>query len=543
MDYCGNLNIKFLNKIVNIYGWVLNLRCHNFYIFLDIKDITGIIQIVLLRKNKNFFKFLKVGWCLNIIGLVCLRNFSNYNYSFYNGNIEIFLIDYFYINFFLKKFFINNIYFIDKFNYKCNFSKNLFLHNNIKIKNFLFLNLNLFFIYEKFFNIETSILSRFFSEGSNVFIVPFRLKSTFFSLSQSPQIFKQILMIFGFNKYYQFSKCFRDEGYRSDRSIEFLQLDCEISFLNFIDILFFFEILFNFIIFKIFHYINFKNSTIIYKKCLKKFFQDKPDLRFKLNFYSSSFLLYIYFFKFKFYIFNLHNFFFLLGKNFKNYLFFLKILFNNLFFLFFINNFFYINIFYFEKNIRVFLFEIFSYFNINKINIILNLDKNFNFKKIFFFNFFLINNFINFKFFFIWILNFLLFKYCKNKYIFNCNLFSKLLSFDNIFLDFKPITCCTKSYDLIINGIEIGGGSIRNDKVFLQKKVFLICFNIFELSYNFKFFLNSLKYAPPIHGGVAFGLDRFIIIILGVNNFKCISIISKSNTYNCFFSKTPNFIF
>lgn len=541
MDYCGIINIKFLNKIINIYGWILNLRYHNFYIFLDLKDITGVIQLVF--KKKNFFKFLKIGHCLNVLGIVCLRDYLNYNLFLYNGNIEIFLINCFYVNFFLRKKIINNVYFIDKFNYKNNFFKNLFLHNNIKIKSFLFYNLNLFFIYEKFFYIETPILNRFFSEGSNVFIIPFRLKNTFFSLSQSPQIFKQIIMIFGFNKYYQFSKCFRDEDYRSDRSSEFIQLDCEVSFLNFIDIIFFFEILFNFIIFKIFNYNNFKNSIITYKKCLKNFFQDKPDIRFKFNFYISSFFHYIFFFKLKFYNFNLYNFFFLLGKNFKNYFFFLKVFFNTFFILFVINNFFYINIFFLKKNIKLFLFEVFSYFNIKIINIIFNIDKKFNFKKILFFNFFFINNFINFDFFFIWIINFLLFKFCYNKYIFNCNLFSKLLCFDNIFLDFKPIICYTKSYDLVINGLEVGGGSIRNDKFFLQKKVLLISLNIFELSYNFNFFLNSLKYSAPVHGGVAFGLDRFLIIILGINNFKFISILPKNNSYNCFFSKAPNFIF
>ncbi len=542
MCNCGILNIKFLNKIVSIYGWIVNLRYHNFYIFLDLKDITGLIQIVL--KKKNFFKFLKIGHCLNVVGFVCLRNDFNYNNFLNNGNIEIFLINFSYINFLFKKIFINSYYFIDKFNYKNSFLKNLFLHNNIKIKNFLFYILNLFFNYEKFFYIETPILNRFFSEGSNVFIVPFRLKNTFFSLSQSPQIFKQIIMIFGFNKYYQFSKCLRDEDHRSDRITEFIQLDCEISFLNLIDIIFFFEILFNFIIFRIFNYNNFKNSIINYKKCLNFFLKDKPDLRFKLNFYSSKLFYYIFFLKFKIYIFNIYNSFFLLGKNFKNYIFFLEFFFNSFLLLFIYKNFFYINIFFFKKKyVKIFLFEIFSYFNIKNINIFFNLNKKFNLKKILFFNFFLINNFINFKFFFIWIINFSLFKFCYNKYLFNCNLFSKLLSFDNIFLDFKPITCNTKSYDLVINGLEIGGGSIRNDKSFLQKKVFLISFNIFELSYNFNFFINSLKYAPPIHGGIAFGIDRFLIIILGLNNFKYISILSKSNSYSCFFLKTPNFIF
>ncbi len=542
MHNCGILNIKFLNKIINIYGWVLNLRYHNFYIFLDLKDITGVIQIVL--KKKKFFKFLKIGYCLNILGFVCLRDCFNYNYFLNNGNIEVFLINFSYINFFLKKGFTNNsVYFTDKLNYKNNFLKNLFLHNNIKIKNFLFNNLNLFFNYEKFLYIETPILNRFFSEGSKVFIVPFRLKNIFFALSQSPQIFKQLIMVFGFNKYYQLSKCFRDEDYKSDRSEEFIQLDCEISFLNLIDIIFFFEILFNFIVFKIFNYNNFKNSIITYKKSLKNFFKDKPDVRFKLNSYISFFFYYYFFIRSEFYISNLYNFFFLLGKNFKNYIFFLKFFFNSFFLFFIFNNFFYINILFKKNFIKMFLFEIFSYFNIKSINIIFNLNKKFNFKKFLFFKFFLINNFINFKFFFIWIINFLLFKFHHNKYLFNCNLFSKLLSFDNIFLDFKPIVCNTKSYDLIINGMEIGGGSIRNDKSFLQKKSLLISFNIFELSYNFKFFINSLKYAPPIHGGVAFGINRFLIVVLGVNNFKCISILSKSNSYNCLFSKIPNFIF
>ncbi|WP_259292982.1 amino acid--tRNA ligase-related protein, partial [Candidatus Nasuia deltocephalinicola] len=344
MDNCGILNIKFLNKIVNICGWILNLRCHNFCIFLDLKDITGVIQIVL--QKKKIFKFLKIGSCLNVFGIVSLRDYFNCNYFLNNGNIEIFLINFSYINFFLKKGFINNIYFIDKFYYKNNFSKNLFLHNNIKIKNFLFYNLNLFFNYEKFFYIETPILNRFFSEGSKVFIVPFRLKNIFFALSQSPQIFKQLIMVFGFNKYYQFSKCFRDENYRSDRSVEFIQLDCETSFLNLIDILFFFETLFNFIVFKIFNYNNFKNCIITYKQCLKNFFKDKPDIRFKLNFYISLFFYYIFFLKFEFYIFNLYNFFFLLGKNFKNYIFFLNFFFNNFFLLFIINNFFHINTFF-----------------------------------------------------------------------------------------------------------------------------------------------------------------------------------------------------
>ncbi|WP_259286021.1 amino acid--tRNA ligase-related protein [Candidatus Nasuia deltocephalinicola] len=541
MYNCGVLNIKFLNKIVNIYGWILNLRYHNFYIFLDLKDITGVIQIVL--KKKKFFKFLKIGNCLNVWGFVCLRNNFNYNEFLGNGNIEIFLINFSCINFFFKKIYTNNFYFTDKFNYKINFLKNLFLHNNVKIKNFLFYNLNLFFNYEKFFYIETPILNRFFSEGSNVFIVPFRLKNTFLSLSQSPQIFKQLIMIFGFNKYYQLTKCFRDEDYRSDRTVEFIQFDCETSFLNLIDIIYFFEILFNFIIFKIFNYNNFKNSIIIYKKCLKNFFKDKPDIRFKLNFYHSKLFYCIFFFKLEFYIFNLYNSFFLLGENFKNYIFFLNFFFNNFFFLFIFSNFFYINIFFKKNYVKIFLFEIFSYFNIKNINIFFNLNKRFNFKKVLFSNFFSINNFINFNFFFIWIINFLLFKFCYNKYIFNCNLFSKLLSFDNIFLDFKPIICATKSYDLIINGLEIGGGSVRNDKSFLQKKIFLISFNIFELSYNFKFFINSLKHAPPMHDGVAFGIDRFLIIILGINNFKYISILSKSNSYNCVFSKSPNFIF
>ncbi|XXS36710.1 MAG: amino acid--tRNA ligase-related protein [Candidatus Nasuia deltocephalinicola] len=152
------------------------------------------------------------------------------------------------------------------------------------------------------------------------------------------------------------------------------------------------------------------------------------------------------------------------------------------------------------------------------------------------FNFF--NNFINFKFFFIFILNFYLFKYNfnLNKFEFNTNPFSKSLIFDLVYLDLNPLLCLSKSYDIILNGLEIGGGSVRNNKNFIQNKIFSIVFNIFEISYNFKFFLNFLKKSPPQHCGCAFGLDRIIFIFLGLKNLKKISI------FNEFCFKSPNFL-
>lgn len=117
------------------------------------------------------------------------------------------------------------------------------------------------------------------------------------------------------------------------------------------------------------------------------------------------------------------------------------------------------------------------------------------------------------------------------------------MNIDLIYLDLNPIRCLSKSYDITINGVEVGGGTSRNEKKFLQKKIFLVSLNLFELSYNFSFFINFYKGAPPQHAGVGIGIDRIIMVVLGINSLSSIDFIPILNHNFNFIMKSPNFIF
>ncbi|QND78572.1 Aspartyl-tRNA synthetase [Candidatus Nasuia deltocephalinicola] len=514
---------NYLNKIFFLKGKIKSIRFQGFYIFFDLELNSNIMQVI-FNKNKFNFEYLKVGCSINILGFFIFRNKININYFKKFGFFDFFLINFYTFNLLLSY----NVFFLNKYWF---------------LKNKLLIFLNNFLYFENFTYIETPILSKFSSEGSRVYVVPFRLKNLFFSLSQSPQIYKQILIVKQVYKYYQIAKCFRDEDFRSDRNNEFIQLDLEASFIFNLDIIFFLEKIFFYIIYFFFIFFNYKFSCIFYKNSLKIFNSDKPDLRFKLNLIYNNYFLSLFFFFKKFKIFfsfiNLYVFF---GNNFKNYFFFLEK--QKIFYYFFIfKKNFYINIFNIKNFINIFLFE---FLILNKINFYQLFI--FNYFKLIIYNklnlYFIKKNIINNSFFFLWILNFPLFKYNDylKGYVYLTNPFSCIIEFDLIYLDLNPLKCLSKSYDVVINGIEIGGGSIRNEKSFLQKKIFLIVNNIYNVNYNFLFFINFLKKSPPDHGGAGLGIDRILMIISGLNNIKSISIFNKSNSGNCFFSKSPNLI-
>ncbi|XXS36709.1 MAG: amino acid--tRNA ligase-related protein [Candidatus Nasuia deltocephalinicola] len=295
-----------LNKFIFLKGWILNLKIHSRYIFFDIFDGFNYFQVI---SYKCFLKYLNLLSYVILFGLFTIRDFQ-YNYFLIYGRFELFL---FYI------------YYISLLIYFFNFKKKFL--NNFKFKNFIFNVTNFFFYFENFYYIETPLLSRFFSEGSKSYIISERNNNLFHVLSQSPQIFKQFLVIFGFHKYYQFSKCFRYEDLRSDRLEEFIQIDFEFSFLNNFDVLYFIKNFFFYLILKSFKVKTFYDFCIIsYKNSFKFFFKDKPDIRNKLiffDFFILNFYLYFFFKKLNFAYF--FNFFFLIGNNFKNYIFFLHI--------------------------------------------------------------------------------------------------------------------------------------------------------------------------------------------------------------------------
>lgn len=558
--YCKFLNLNYLNKLIFILGWIHKIRNHGNIIFLDLRDKTGLIQVVLKNINKKKFSlFLKLESCIFIKGFLTFRDFSFYNFYSINGNLEIYCYQFFIINKSINFSFNFNNYYISDFINLSNrhlILRSFYMQNNLKFRYEFIKYIRHFFNIEFFLDIETPFLTKNTPEGARNFLVIYRLNySKFFALPQSPQIFKQILMISNFDKYYQIVKCFRDEEYRKNRQSEFTQLDFEITFYKNYDILYFFSNLIIFL-FKIFMNYNIYSFLFInYKKSKKYFFNDKPELRFKLNYYN-----FCVFFNFKFFLFNLNsnfiilslfNFYKIFGNNFKNFVFFInKNFFSiNIYILlkikkysliYYFNNFFY-------KNFINFFFDINIIFNLSRIgDVFINIILFENFINLFiiylynicFSKFIFFNNYLNYKFLPIWVLNFPLFNYNFFLKKYNCvhNPFSSPFNLDVIYLDFFIINCFSKSYDIIINSSEIGGGSIRNNKIYIQKRIFYI------LRSSFSFFINILKLGTPLHGGIALGIERFLILFIQSKSIRDVIAFPKSERGFCLLTNSPDFL-
>ncbi|BFI90906.1 amino acid--tRNA ligase-related protein [Candidatus Carsonella ruddii] len=307
-----------------------------------------------------------------------------------------------------------------------------------------------FFFFLNFFEMDVPLIENFSKTGSKQFlIINKNKKKEFFSLSQSPQCIKQYYMFNNVKKYFKIINCFRDEDERSNRIKEFLQLDFELSFSSFLAIK---NILKIFLKSVLFYYFFKKIFFITIKyKYIKKFFFEKKDFK-------------------KPFIFKI-----------------IKIKNKNI---------------YIFKTIKIFLKIKKKYIKIKKYYIIIT-KKKINFYICFIFDFFLkLYNIINLKLIFIWYVNFYYFKKNKPKH-------HHFSSYKNNFL--KIINSKSLSYDLNLNGIEIGGGSIRNINFNLQKK------NFFFLNEKSSKFLNFFKKSIPQHCGIAIGIERFLSIICNLN--------------------------
>jgi len=561
-DYCGNINEKYLNKEVVVCGWVQRQRDLGQLIFVDLRDRSGIVQLAFDNfTDKEIFEKafkLRAEFVLCAKGIVRERSSKNLNIP--TGCIEI------HVNYLevLAESETPPFEIVEnsnageelKFKYRYLDLRRKDVQEKIILRSKIVKVIRDYFYEEDFVEIETPVLIKSTPEGARDYLVPSRIfPGSFFALPQSPQLYKQLVMIAGFDKYVQIAKCFRDEDLRADRQPEFTQVDFEMSFINEEKIMKVAENLIINIYKKVFNIEIKKNFLKLnYEECMNKYGSDKPDLRFDLKivnlnniFKNTSFKVFKESLDFNGNV---------CGINVKNCaekfsrkeidklaswlkfygakgLAWMKNL--NSSFEKFLNQEEIVKvkkIFNFEENDIIFIIS-----DKNKKTVLeslgalrLELGKRLN----------LIDNK---KVSLLWVTDFPLFEFNKeeNRFVAEHHPFTAPKEEDLIFLEKNPEKVRARAYDLVMNGNEIGGGSIRICDYKLQEEIFKILnFSENYIKESFGFLINAFKYGAPPHGGLAFGLDRLIAVLLNCENIREVIAFPKVSSSAELMTDCPN---
>ena len=560
---CGELNINNLNETVTLCGWVQKVRNKGFMIWLDLRDQHGITQILFdqERTSKKIFDKLNTinrEYVLQINGIVIERISKNNQIN--TGEIEILAQKINILNSSLTPPFTveNKTDGGEELRMKYRFLdiRREEISKNIQLRSKINFEIRKFFNKNGFLDIETPYLIKSTPEGARDFIVPSRInKGEFYALPQSPQTFKQLLVIGGIDKYFQIVKCFRDEDLRSDRQPEFTQIDCEMSFVDQKDVMNIFEDFIKELFFRVKN-IKLNDFPILsYEDAMKKYGSDKPDIRFDMQIHNLNEVL----------------------KNNK-----IEIFENN------------------DSNLCICIKEG-AKLSRNQIDDLNNWVKNSEIRgkgfmwikynhdgtikssisklidnlkaneilKVCKGNFgdliILVsgNNKTPFiqlgslrieiakrldliktkEFCPLWINDFPLFELDENtkKISSMHHPFTSPKVEDIELLDSTPENVYANSYDLVINGVEIGGGSIRIHDSKIQRKIFeILGFSKKDYLNQFGFLIEALEYGAPPHGGIAFGLDRLVALMANKQAIRDFIAFPKNNSGKDIMIESPN---
>ena len=563
---CGELNSNYIDEIVRLNGWVKKSRNLGGLIFIDLKDRYGFTQLVFdPNKNKeiyNIAKSLRMEDVIAIEGCVNSRPTEMKNPDMKTGEIEIEIKQLEILNQAeTTPFEIDNtieIHEETKLKYRYLDLRRESLQKNILLRSKLYKIVRDFLVENDFVEIETPYLMRSTPEGARDFLVPSRnYKGSFYALPQSPQTYKQILMIAGFDKYFQIVKCFRDEDLRRDRQPEFTQIDMEMSFVEEEDVMNVAENLVKKIYSKLSNInIDYSFPVLSFEEAFSLYGTDKPDTRFDLKikdlsnlFSDSGFNLFTNVLKNEgiiagIQIDNAQDF---SRKKIDNFTDYVKSLGAS-------------GLLWFKYNGEMLSGPAVKFLHKNEQD---NLIKEINFKN----NqlLFIIAgekenslsilgnlrlkiadqlNLINEKDFNpLWVIKFPMLEFDENeqRYIARHHPFTSPLEEDMILLQENPEAVRAKAYDLVINGNEIAGGSIRIHKRSLQKKVFnMLNISDKEAEDKFGFLLQALDYGAPPHGGIAFGFDRLVMILAGAQSIREVIAFPKTTSALSLMDSAPS---
>lgn len=548
---CGYVSLEFLGKEITLVGWVKRVRDHGNIVFIDLKDRSGIVQIFTDKKELiSIVKELRSEDVVQIKGVVRKRPENMINRDMKTGEIEVDLKELKIINrsevlpFVLDDDVKAGEELRLKYRY-LDLRRNCMNETLIK-RSEIIKNIRDFLFEEGFVEVETPVMSKSTPEGARDYLVPSRIhKGKFYALVQSPQIYKQLLMVAGFDRYFQIARCFRDEDQRADRQPEFTQLDIEMSFVERDDILSLIERLMQKIFREIFKTelpIPFKRLT--YDEVFEKYGSDKPDLRFDLKINDFSEIVK----KTDFKVFSDSE--YTGGIIFENELTRKEIDLLNDFVKSTGGN----GITYLKIDDTTMTGPVAKYFKENPFNVKKGTILFISGKKKRTLEYLgmlrkklasLKNLYDENEFNFLWVVDFPLFEYDEEekRYVACHHMFTMPKKEHLDIISKEPLKARADTYDLVCNGVELASGSIRIHDRNIQKEIMkIIGMSEEELESKFGFLLEAFKYGAPPHGGIAPGIDRMVSLLLKKENIRDVIAFPKTLNGIGLMENTPDYV-
>ncbi|MBK1684925.1 aspartate--tRNA ligase [Rhodoferax fermentans] len=578
-QYCGLVTEALLGQTVTLCGWVNRRRDHGGVIFVDVRDREGYVQVVCDPDRAEMFKVaedLRNEFCIQVKGLVRARPDGTVNDNLKSGKIEVLCHELKVLNpsvtppFQLDE---ENLSETTRLTHRVLDLRRPYMQNNLMLRYRVAMEVRKFLDTHGFVDIETPMLTKSTPEGARDYLVPSRVHDGhFFALPQSPQLFKQLLMVAGFDRYYQITKCFRDEDLRADRQPEFTQIDIETSFMEEEDIRDLFQGMIKTV---------FQNTlgvdlgefpVMSYQEAALRFGSDKPDLRVKLEFTELTDVMGDVDFKVFSGAANMKG-----GRvvalrvpggaregsglsrgEIDSYGEFVKIygakglawikvndlakgrdglqspIVKNLH----------------DKAIAEVLARTGAqdgdllFFGADKEKIVNDAIGALRIKighSAFGKN----NGLFEDRWAPLWVVDFPMFEYDdeSDRWMAVHHPFTAPKDGHEDLMVTDPGKCISKGYDMVLNGWEMGGGSVRIHRADVQQKVFdALKITPEEAQLKFGFLLDALQYGAPPHGGLAFGLDRIVTMMTGAESIRDVIAFPKTQRAQCLLTQAPSLV-
>jgi aspartyl-tRNA synthetase len=571
--YTGDVSTRHLDQTVTLFGWVQRRRDHGGVIFIDLRDREGLAQIVCDPDRAEMFataETIRNEFCVQIVGKVRARPEGTTNPNLKSGEIEVLCHELTVLNPSVNPPFMlddDNLSETTRLTHRVLDLRRPQMQKNLMLRYRVTLEVRKYLDSRGFVDIETPMLTKSTPEGARDYLVPSRVHAgEFFALPQSPQLFKQLLMVAGFDRYYQITKCFRDEDLRADRQPEFAQIDCETSFLKEEEIREIFENMIRTV---------FKNTMDIdlpevphmtYQEAQRLYGSDKPDLRVKMQFTELTDVMKDVDFK----VFSAP------ANAEKGRVVALRVpggseisrseidTYTQFVSIYGAKGLAWIKVNDLAKGRDGLQSPIVKNLHDAAVKAILERTGAQNSDIIFFgadsekvVNDAIgaLRNKIGASEFGrkaglfdntwkpLWVVDFPMFEHDKeaDRWVAVHHPFTAPKDGHEDYMATDPGRCIAKAYDLVLNGTELGGGSVRIHREEVQSKVFrALKIGPEEARSKFGFLLDALQYGAPPHGGIAFGLDRLVMLMTGAESIRDVIAFPKTQRAQCLLTQAPS---